>query len=52
MHTPDEVKQNVATAIAAFEEPSQQEKDALAEVQQILEPIKDFSWPSGRPENN
>ena len=52
MHTPEEVKQNVKTALAAFEPPSQEEKDALAEVQSILEPIKDFSWKGGKPENN
>ena len=52
MHTPEEVRQNVATAIAAFEQPTQEEKEALAEVQQILEPIKDFCWQTGRPENN
>lgn len=52
MHTPEEVEHNVRTALSAFREPSQQDRDALAEVEQILAPVKDKPWPSGRPENN
>lgn len=52
MCTPDEVRQNVQTALSAFEPLSQQEQEALAEVQSILEPVRDFSWKVGRDENN
>ena len=52
MHTPEEVRANVKTALSVNEPPTQEEKAALAEVQSILEPIQDFSWQVGRPENN
>ena len=52
MHKPEEVRANIKNALAAFETPSQKEKEALAEVEEILAPIKDFSWQTGRPENN
>ena len=52
MHTPAEVEHNIQTAISAFQEPSQADKDALAEVEGILAPVKDKPWPSGLPENN
>lgn len=28
------------------------EKAALAEVERILAPVKNITWPSGKPENN
>jgi hypothetical protein len=28
------------------------EKAALQEVERILDPVKNISWPSGKPENN
>ena len=52
MHTPAEVEHNISTAAAAFQEPSQRDRDALTAVQSILAPVKDKPWPSGRPENN
>lgn len=41
---------NVERNIRTIEEPLDQ--DLLAEVQAILAPVRDLSWPSGRPENN
>ena len=52
MHTPDEVRANIKTAVSASKPWTQEEQDALDEINQILEPIKDFSWKVGKPENN
>lgn len=50
--TPEEVEQNVRDVVDAFGEQSDREAEVLKEVQNILAPIKDKSWPSGLPENN
>ena len=52
MHTPEEVEHNFQTALSAFQEPSQTDKDALEAVHRILEPVKDRPWQTGKPENN
>ena len=52
MHTPEEVEHNIQTVLSAFQEPSQQDREVLAEVDGILGPVKDKPWPSGLPENN
>ena len=52
MHTPEEVEHNFQTALSAFQEPSQTDKDALEEVHAILAPVKDRPWSTGKPENN
>jgi aryl-alcohol dehydrogenase-like predicted oxidoreductase len=44
--SPENLKRNVAW----IEEPIDQE--LLSEVEEILRPIKNATWPSGRPENN
>ena len=40
---------NVETAVTPL---TAEEKDVLAGVQNILAPIHNVTWPSGRPENN
>jgi aryl-alcohol dehydrogenase-like predicted oxidoreductase len=42
--------QNIATNVRWLDEPMDQE--LLSEVMQILAPIRNQTWPSGRPENN
>ena len=43
---PTAVEQNVGWAAAGPPEPA-----VLAEIQGVLAPVQDLSWPSGRPEN-
>jgi L-galactose dehydrogenase len=43
---PDRILQN----IREIEEPI--DTEILAGVQKILEPVRNMTWPSGRPENN
>jgi L-galactose dehydrogenase len=45
MATPEEVRRNVAAIQAA------PDAELLAEVQAILQPVRDTTWPSGREEN-
>ena len=60
VHSPNavQVRSNVATALDALGVSqgsnfnAQLEGEVLVEVQDILKPIKDKTWPSGRPENN
>ncbi len=44
-----QVYMNVETAQSPL---TAEEKDVLAEVQKILAPVHNVTWPSGRPENN
>eukprot|EP00245_Coleochaete_scutata_P006020 TRINITY_DN20127_c0_g1_i1.p1 TRINITY_DN20127_c0_g1~~TRINITY_DN20127_c0_g1_i1.p1 ORF type:complete len:319 (-),score=61.36 TRINITY_DN20127_c0_g1_i1:282-1238(-) len=50
MFTPQMVQENVAAVIEAAERGL--DKELLEEVAQILQPVKNVTWPSGRPENN
>jgi L-galactose dehydrogenase len=45
---PDEeqARRNVAWALGPLDE------DLLAEVERVLAPVRDHTWPSGRPENS
>lgn len=56
MPSRDQVASNVATALQALglqESPdAAAEAAALREVESILKPVQDITWPSGRPENN
>ena len=53
-----QVRANVQTALEALGVTTgsnfnaQLDGEVLREVQDILKPIKDKTWPSGRPENN
>ena len=44
-----QVRASVASAVAPL---TAQEEEVLAEVRAILAPVRDATWPSGRPENN
>lgn len=44
-----QVRASVASAVALL---TAQEEEVLAEVRAILAPVRDATWPSGRPENN
>ncbi|GAB4819507.1 hypothetical protein N2152v2_006553 [Parachlorella kessleri] len=54
--TPEQVNENVESVLQALglvPNPQQQlEQEVLQEVEQILQPVRDMTWPSGRPENN
>jgi len=56
MCRPDQVRENVATAIEAFRGveggEEAEEATALAEVEALLAPVLGTTWPSGRPEND
>lgn len=56
MSTPEEVQSNVQAAKEALglvqSETQSEEEKVLNEVQKILQPIKNMTWPSGRPENS
>eukprot|EP00892_Ulva_mutabilis_P002944 jgi/Ulvmu1/12650/UM094_0006.1 len=53
MATRDMVRRNVATVNAALSGPLSDDAQAcLAAIDDILEPVRDVSWPSGKPENN
>ena len=51
-----QVRSNIQAAkeaLGAEQSQNQQEEDrVLHEVQEMLKPIKNMTWPSGRPENN
>ena len=47
MASADDVRRNVAAAEAGPPDPA-----LLAEVSDLLAPVHNVSWPSGRPENN
>ncbi|BDA42515.1 L-galactose dehydrogenase [Coccomyxa sp. Obi] len=46
---PELVRENVATALSPL---TSAEEDALSRVTDILKPVHNTTWPSGRPENN
>ncbi|EIE20954.1 L-galactose dehydrogenase [Coccomyxa subellipsoidea C-169] len=46
---PEQVRDNVATALSQL---TAAEEGTLSNIKQILAPIQNVSWPSGRPENN
>lgn len=54
--TPEQVRENVQSVLQALGEtpnPQQEaETQVLDHVEAILGPVKDVTWPSGRPENN
>lgn len=56
MCTVDLVQANVQAALeavgSAASENAKAEAKALEEVERILAPIKDMTWPSGLPENS
>lgn len=53
MATRDMVRRNVATVNRALAAPlSDDLQGCLRAIDAILEPVKDLTWPSGRPENN
>uniref|UniRef100_A0A7S0WRT9 NADP-dependent oxidoreductase domain-containing protein n=1 Tax=Chlamydomonas leiostraca TaxID=1034604 RepID=A0A7S0WRT9_9CHLO len=56
MVTPEEVAQNVeavSRALGVVDDPhAELDAQVLAEVQQILAPVHNVTWPSGRPDNN
>ncbi len=52
MCTRAQVQANVRCATAAFESMSGDISALLDEVHAILAPVKNTTWPSGRPENN
>lgn len=56
MSSPEEVQSNVQAAKEALglvrSEKQQEEDRVLQEVEKMLQPIKNLTWPSGRPENN
>mmetsp|Transcript_37035 Transcript_37035/g.82332 ORF Transcript_37035/g.82332 Transcript_37035/m.82332 type:complete len:328 (+) Transcript_37035:137-1120(+) len=56
MATPDIVAANVEATLEALglltNADDRKETAALAEVERVLKPIKDVTWPSGKPENN
>lgn len=58
MCTEQEVVGNVQVVLEAVgaqptaADAAKQYKEAVEHVQAILAPVKDMTWPSGRPENN
>lgn len=42
----DNVRRNIRWALAPLDE------ELLADVERVLAPVRDYAWPSGRPENN
>lgn len=56
MSSPEEVRSNVQAAKEALhvvQSETQSEEDrVLREVEEMLKPVKNMTWPSGRPENN
>ena len=56
MTSPEEVRSNVQAALEAAgvaQSPDAElERSVLSEVERVLEPVMNTTWPSGRPENN
>lgn len=46
-----QVRENVKTAIEV-EQSASIDEELLQQVEQILQPVKNMTWPSGREENN
>lgn len=47
-----EVRENVKTAMEVEQGLADIDEALLQQVEQILQPVKNMTWPSGRPENN
>lgn len=52
MTSVQEVRENVKTAVEMEQGVSDIDDELLQQVEQILQPVKNVTWPSGRPENN
>ena len=56
MTSPEEVRSNVQAALEATgvakSPDAELERSVLSEVEKVLEPVMNTTWPSGRPENN
>jgi hypothetical protein len=47
-----QVRENVKTAMEMEQGLAHIDEALLQQVEQILQPVKNITWPSGRPENN
>ena len=52
MCTREQVRRNVQCTLAALQPPVAKATAMLHELHTALEPVKNVSWPSGRPENS